>query len=210
VTGTLLHVSVSTRGEASLSRRAGRQLVDRLIAERPGLRVVARDLARVPPPQPAAAFVQASLTPPDRRLRAQTAALAYSEALIGELEAADIVVIDTPMHNFTVPAALKAWIDYVVRPHRTFRFSPAGKIGLLHDRPVLVIVACGGRFDGKHGGQADFLPPYLRYVLGTIGLSRVEVLRLERLSRGDAQVANTFAEAREWIDAQVAACALEP
>ena len=77
-----------------------------------------------------------------------TPALATSEALIGELEACDAVVIGTPMNNYTVPATLKAWIDQIVRIHRTFRSTPQGKVGLLRDRPVYVVIASGGYFTG--------------------------------------------------------------
>jgi FMN-dependent NADH-azoreductase len=132
----------------------------------------------------------------------ERSALLVSEALIAELAAADLVVIDTPMHNFTVPSALKAWIDHVVRPSCTFRITPAGKVGLLRDRPVLVVVTCGGRFAGP-GAQDDFLAPYFRYVLGTIGISSVELLRLEGLGRGAAQAEQALDDARRWIETKV-------
>jgi FMN-dependent NADH-azoreductase len=204
VSGTLLHVSASARRDDSLSRRAGRELVGGLTAVRPSLRVVGRDLAEASPPHPSAAFVHASLKQPAERGPDDVAALEYSETLIAELEAADIVVIDTPMHNFTVPSALKAWLDHVVRPQRTFGLRPHGKVGLLRDRPVFVVIACGARCHGE-GAQEDFLTPYLRYVLGTIGLSRVDVLRLDGLRRGDAQVAAAFASGRDWMRERAAA-----
>jgi hypothetical protein len=71
-------------------------------------------------------------------------------------EFADVVVIGTPMHNLTVPAALKAWIDHVVRARRTFTISAAGKVGTLRDRPVFVAIASGGRFSGERARQPDF------------------------------------------------------
>ncbi|QRK09682.1 NAD(P)H-dependent oxidoreductase [Archangium violaceum] len=199
---TLLHMTVSPRGDASYSRRIGRELVARIGTARPDMRVIERDLARQPPPYPDSRFVEASLMPEDARGPAHVEALAFSEHLIGELEAADLVVIDTPMHNFTVPAPLKAWIDLVVRPRRTFRSTPAGKVGLLPDRPVLVVVACGGPFGDGPADQVDFLTPYLRYVLGTVGISTLHVLRLDNLLRGDTHVAHALERARTWIDMQ--------
>ena len=113
-----------------------------------------------------------------------------------------MVVIDTPMHNFTVPAVLKVWIDYVVR-RRTFRSSPQGKVGLLRDRPVYVIAACGGGFEAAAGGQTDFLTPYLRYALASVGLTDVEMLRLDSLRRGEAAVARADIQAADWIASQL-------
>jgi FMN-dependent NADH-azoreductase len=202
---TLLHISASPRTAASQSRRAGQLFLDRLRAAGWDAVVVRRDLADPPLPHPGGRFAEASLMLAAERGPAQDAALALSETLIGELEAADLVLIDTPMHNFTAPSTLKAWIDHVVRPRRTFGFSPAGKVGLLPDRPVLVLVACGGAFEPDRGAQADFLGPYLEYTLGTIGLVRVAVRRLEKLSRGESSVTAAFESATRWIDAQIAA-----
>ena len=200
----LLHISVSARGSASHSRQAGQQLVDRLCSKQPGFSVIHRDLARDPLPHPDEAFVTAALLPPDRRGPRDEAILSLSESLIGELEAADHVVIDTPMHNFTVPSALKAWIDHVVRIRRTFGVTPQGKVGFLSDRPVQVLVACGGQFEGP-GGQSDFLSPYLTYVLGSIGLTSVDILRMELTTRGAEPLAKAQAKAAAWIEAQTAA-----
>lgn len=194
----LLHIAASPRQEASLSRRVGDDLVRTLQANQPGLQVATRDLATPPLPHPDAAFVAASLMPAHQRGDGEGHALALSETLIAELEAADQVVISTPIHNFTVPSVLKAWIDLVVRPGRTFRTTPEGKVGLLADRQVFVIVACGGRFTGP-GAQTDFLGPYLRHVLATIGLTRVSLLRLEALNRGDDARAEALIAARAWI-----------
>lgn len=200
---TLLHVTVSPREEASHSRRIGRVLIESLGAAGLGIRVVERDLARLPPPHLDKNFVEASLMPQTERRPAHVEALAFSETLIGELEAAAIIVISTPMHNFTVPSALKGWIDHVVRPHRTFQSTTKGKVGLLRNRPILVVVACGGSFNDDPFGQIDFLTPYLRYVFGIIGISNVEVLRLERLNQGAAQIEQTLNFALDWIEKHI-------
>ena len=198
----LLHISASPRAHASHSRRVGRQLVEqlqRVHADR--LKVVKRDLAEQPPPYPGRAFVDAALMRKAERGEVQAEALTLSETLIGELESAGTLVIDTPMHNFTVPAVLKAWIDHVVRIGRTFRSTREGKVGLLSDRPVFMVIACGGPVPEPPTatGQVDFLTPYLSYVLATIGLRNVSVLRLDSLTRGDAHVAQADAHAAEWI-----------
>ena len=166
--------------------------------------LVERDLGHAPPPYPDAAFVTASLTPPAERNPAQHEALAFADALIAELDAADLVLIATPMHNYTVPASLKAWIDHVVRPHATFRSTPAGKVGLLADRPVLAVIACGGPVGEGEGLQRDFLSPYLTYTLATIGLKDIEILRLDRLARSEEAAAKAQRELESWIARQVA------
>jgi FMN-dependent NADH-azoreductase len=109
-----------------------------------------------------------------------------------------------PDATFAAPSALKAWIDYVVRPDRTFRVTPTGKVGLLIDRPILAIVACGGRFDDGRPGlpQVDHLGPYLRTVFATVGLTDFQLLRLEQLRRGSEAVDQGLAAAGAWIEAQ--------
>jgi FMN-dependent NADH-azoreductase len=197
---TLLHISVSPRGELSHSRRAGQAVVLRLCAQRPTLRVIERDLGRNPVVHPDARFVEASLMPPQQRCDTQHAALALSEELIDELDAADFVLLSTPMHNFMVPSVLKAWLDHVVRVHRTFRITPNGKLGLLRNRPVRVLLACGGALGDAPAGQTDFATPYLRYLFETIGVTDVQVLPLDSLNRGP--VAQALAQRRldAWLE----------
>jgi len=196
---TLLHIPVSPRGDASFSRAAGYSLLARLREAVPTLEVVTRDLDAPPLPHPDRAFVEASLMPADDRGPAQDEALARSEILIGEVEAADVILISTPMNNFTVPSVLKAWIDYVVRPGRTFDITPNGKVGLLANRPVLAVVACGGRFGEQPGAQSDFFTPYVRYALGSVGITDIEVLRLEGLTRDPSHIAETLQRAASWV-----------
>jgi len=201
MTRKLLHISASPRGAQSQSRRIGAQFVERL-QQQGDLTVIRRDLGAEPPLPLSAAFMNASLARDELRDEADRAALVYSETLLAELIAAALIVIDTPMHNFTLPAALKAWIDYVVRPNRSFGFSPQGKVPLLKDRPVRIIAACGGRFTGPHP-QQDFLTPYLRYVLGVIGFSDLDFLLLEQMTRPEGQVA-AIDLAENWIARQLA------
>jgi FMN-dependent NADH-azoreductase len=122
--------------------------------------------------------------------------MSRSEELIQELESADFVVIATPMHNFTVPAALKRWIDHVVRIRRTFNATAEGKVGALRDRPVFVAVSSGGRFSGERTHQPDFLTPYLKAILGTIGLHDLTFFSVE----GTALGPDSLTEARAKAD----------
>jgi FMN-dependent NADH-azoreductase len=190
----ILQILVSPRPEA-WSRRFAGDIVGRIAALCPGARVVTRDLAADPPPHPERDLYEAILSPtPDDDPR-----FALSERYIGELEAADVVVIGTPVNNFTVPSTLKAWVDHIVRIRRTFRSTPDGKIGLLRDRPVIVASAHGG-YVTVPPVQPDFLSPYLQTIFQTIGIPSVEFVRLEGMARGPEAVARALDAAQSWID----------
>jgi FMN-dependent NADH-azoreductase len=122
-----------------------------------------------------------------------------SEQLINEMETTDALFINTPMHNFTVPAALKLWIDYVLRIHRTFTSTPQGKVGLMRDRPAFVIVGSGGFHSGERARQPDFLTPYLRFALASIGIHDVHFVLLQGLVMGDDAVNRALTHARESL-----------
>jgi FMN-dependent NADH-azoreductase len=193
---TILQIPVSPRGD-SISRRVARDIVARIAERCAAAQVVVRDLAVDPPPHPGGDLYDAILSrTPDDDPRFE-----LSERLIAELEAADIVVIGTPMNNFTVPSTLKAWIDHIVRIRRTFRSTPEGKLGLLRDRPVIVVSAHGGYCGDEPPGQPDFLTSYLRAIFVTIGIRSLEVIRLEGLSRGPDAVALALDRADMAIEA---------
>jgi FMN-dependent NADH-azoreductase len=196
---TILHLTCSPRGAEAYSHLVSTELVNALRARHPGATVVARDLAGAP-----AGFVDAAFT---RAIRdpalIDAPTLAASQALIAELEATDALVIGTPMHNFTVPAPLKAWIDQIVRIHRSFRPTPAGKLGLLANRPSFVVIASGGYFTRPSPGgtpaQPDHLRPYLRDILVTIGITDLTFITMEGLSRSPAEVADALTAARASV-----------
>jgi FMN-dependent NADH-azoreductase len=193
---TILHLICSPRGEASESLNLSRKIIHRLLQRMPRAVVVERILGG----QPVAAIdsdyatSQQSLTD-----LSEAGSMILSNHVVEELEAADIVVIATPMHNFTVPYALKAWIDHVVRVRRTFDIGSAGKIPLLPDRPVYVSIASGGLFSGDRARQPDFLTPYLKAILGTIGLSKITFFSVQGTVFGP----DHLAEARGHVEAEL-------
>ena len=191
----VLRILVSPR-PTSFSRRMACEIAARIVAQRPGAQLIERDLAANPPPHPDIGLYEAILSP----TADEDPRFALSERLIAELEAADFVVIGTPMNNFTVPSTLKAWIDHIVRIRRTFRSTPEGKIGTLRDRPLIVVSAHGGYCGDTPPGQPDFLTPYLRAVFETIGIRSVEFLRLEGLARGPKAVARALDHANTWME----------
>src|ERR1700722_11276641 len=197
---TILYLRCSPRGAAAFSSRLAEEVIVRLLQDHAGARLVFRDLAADPPPLVDAAFSAAILGPPG----AAPPALEASEALIRELDSADVLVIATPMHNYGVPAVLKAWVDQIVRIHRTFASTPGGKVGKLRDRPVWLVVASGGWFTGPSpsgaAAQPDFLTPYVRAVLSTIGIDDLHILTLEGVTRGADIAEAAFARARVALD----------
>jgi FMN-dependent NADH-azoreductase len=184
----LLHISCSPSGNESESYGLGQAVIASLYARNPAMRLVERTLGTDPLPHIAGHFALA-----------RSAASDYSELLVQELEDADTVVISTPMHNLTVPAVLKAWIDNVVRAGRTFHVTPNGKVGTLRDRPTFISVASGGKFTGDRARQPDFLTPYLKAVLATIGLHDLTFFTIQGTGLGAQALADARKEAAEAI-----------
>lgn len=198
---TILYVVTGPRGERSWSRRGGAEVLARLQRRHPDARVVVRDLAAHLPPVIDALFADAILRAAEEWDAADREVLRYSEEAIGELEAADVLLISTPMNNYTVPATLKTWIDHIVRIRRTFVGSAQGKVGLLRDRPTYVVTASGGYHTGEGTGvQPDFLTPYLRAILATIGITDVRFLPLQGMTRGPEAVARAQDNAKATLD----------
>ncbi len=204
-----LLVEASPRFGRSTSRAAGERIVQRMRMREPGLRILRRDLAASPPALIDEAFTEAMYVPTNQQNEGQRDALAHSETMIAELEQTEALVISTPMNNFTVPAVLKAWIDQVLRLERTFRSTPDGKVGLLADRPTYVVVASGGFITGERARQPDFLTPYLKAVLATLGIRTVRFLHLERMPRGSNWPAAADALVQSWLDRYLPHLALE-
>jgi FMN-dependent NADH-azoreductase len=128
-------------------------------------------------------------------------ALVQSDELIGELEAANVLVIDTPVHNLTVPSVLKTWIDNVVRIHCTIHPTPQGKVGMLPDRPVYIAVTSGGWRTGPKARNPDFFEPYLRAVLGMVGLRDLTFFSMEGMALGREWAALAQRQAHAAVNA---------
>ncbi|MGF6233498.1 FMN-dependent NADH-azoreductase [Inquilinus ginsengisoli] len=189
----ILFVSCSPRGRAAESHRLAQRIIGHLLEMQPDAIVMERMIGwgTIDHVDENYAIAQASSSDPS-----QSGSISVSDELIQELESADVVVIGTPMHNFTVPSVLKAWIDHVVRVRRTFNVTPGGKVGLLRNCPVLVAVASGGRFSGERARQPDFLTPYLKAVLGIIGLRDLAFFSVQGTGSGP----DAIAEARTRAD----------
>lgn len=162
----VLHIDSSATITGSVTRKATAQIVADLHAQS----ITQRDLAATTLPHVTEHWVKARLIAANDASTADKDALALSDALIAEIEAADTIVIGLPVYNFSVPAALKAWIDLVARPQKTFHYTADGPVGLLKGKKVIVAYASGGV---PMGAPMDFATPYMRHFLGFIGLTDV-------------------------------------
>lgn len=173
---TLLHLDASPL-ETSISRELAREFVARWKTANPRGIVIYRDLAALTPAPINQAWVHAAYTPANARTVEQNALLAHSDELIRELESADEIVIGVPMHNFSVPASLKLWIDQIVRSGRTFSYGANGPKGLLQGRKATLLVASGGVYaPGSPAATMNFVDPYMKAVLGFIGITNVHTI----------------------------------
>jgi FMN-dependent NADH-azoreductase len=198
----ILQVNSSARTEASLSSRLAGELVAQLRERDPEARLVLRDLARTPHPALDEAALQALFTPAGQRSAEQAARVALDDALIAEIQAANIVVLGVPMYNFGVPAGLKNWIDAIARARVTFRYTEQGAEGLLKGKKVYLVLARGGRYRDT---PADTQLPYLKTVLAFLGMTDVEPVYAEGLAMGPQAEAEALASARARIDDLVGA-----
>lgn len=188
----ILQINGSARREGANSTRLANVVVDRLRAAHSGATVTLRDLAVDPAPVLDEAALGALFTPAEQRSAEQAARVAASDALIAELQAADVVVLGVPMYNFGVSAQLKNWIDAVARAGVTFRYTENGPEGLVKGKKVLVAAARGGRYRGT---AADTQTQYLKDFLGFIGMTDVHFIYAEGLNMGADAAAQGFAEA---------------
>ena len=175
----ILLIESSPRGTQALSHQAARAVVDELRARDPGVNVVVRDLAENPPPHVDRTFVSAIQAQPVELTPKEVEALAYSDLLINEVFEADVIVFAVPMHNFGVPSTLKAWIDHVVRAGRTFVYTHNGPKGLATGKRAILALATGGVYSSEPMKPLDFTEPYLRAILGMIGITDIDVVRVE-------------------------------
>jgi FMN-dependent NADH-azoreductase len=180
----ILVIQSSAGGSHSYSRKVSNHVLDGLQARYPGANVVVRDLVDNPPPHIGSDFIAGTHSQSSDLTEEQRSAIALSDSLIAELEGADLVVLSVPMYNFSIPSTLKAWIDHIVRMGRTFSYSEAGPAPLLKGKQAILVLSSGGVYSSGPYKTMDFEEPYLRGILGFIGISDVQVVRVEGVSRG--------------------------
>jgi len=190
----VLRIDASGRRDQSSTRALTDNLIDALEDRYSSVEVVRRDLARSIP-HVDQNWIEANFTPEEERNAGHKQQLHYSDSLVDELKAADVIVIGVPIYNFGIPAALKAWVDMVARARLTFRYTENGPEGLLRGKKVYLVVASGGV---AVDSEVDFATPYMRHALAFLGITDVEVITAtqqnmrgdESLSDARAQIAN--------------------
>ena len=195
---TLLILDTSPRGDA-VSRQLTDQFMQAWNQQNPDGRVIHRDIGTTPPAHLDDELIEALRKQPETLTPRQKAARAASDAMIQEMQEADVIVVGAPMHNFTVTGALRTWIDHIARPGATFGYDPeTGPYGLLDDKPVYVISTRSGKYgygDPDDPHPADFQSGYLRHVFGFIGLKDVRIIAANGMDMGPDPRAEGLAEA---------------
>ncbi len=197
----ILQINASARREAANSTRVANSIVARLQAANPAASLIVRDLAVTPHPVLDEAALGALFTPAEKRTAEQAARVALDDALITEVQAADAIVLGVPMYNFGVPVQLKNWIDAIARNGVTFRYTEQGPEGLLKGKTVYVALARGGSYRGT---EADSQVPYLKTVLGFLGMTDVHFIYAEGLNMGAEAAERGFAQAAADLAAALA------
>lgn len=175
----LLQINTSLFGDSGQSSQLAEAITRSLIEAHPGAEVQRLDLASDPVPHLTAETFQAFATPAEKRTVRQRDLIAPSDVLIAQLAAADVLVLGLPLYNYGVPSALKAYFDHIARAGVTFRYTPAGPVGLLRGKKALVAAARGGLYRGT---PADTQTPYVRDFLRFIGIDDVQFIYAEGLA----------------------------
>ena len=174
----ILHIDSAITGNQSVSRQLTREIVDRLTADNAGATVTYRDLNEGVPAIDTAWFQAVRLAPeaPDAE---QRRLIAISDAYLAEVQAADVLVIGSPIYNFTLTAQLKNWLDQIARAGVSFRYTEAGPEGLLKGKRAIVAYSSAGT---PLGSDIDFASGYLRHILGFLGITDVDFVAADRLA----------------------------
>lgn len=177
----ILNITSSISGENSYSIKLADAIIARIQSVYPGSEVKTYDLTKNPLPHLEAAHFEAFNVPADVRTADQQGAAHYSDTAISDLMAADFVVIGVPFYNFSIPSTLKAWIDHIVRPGITAKYSEQGPVGLVTGKKVFLAIASGGVYSEGPMAAYDSTEPYLRNLLGFLGMTDVTAFRAEGL-----------------------------
>jgi len=195
----ILQIHSSARADGSHSSRLAHTIVERIRAALPDdvdAAITLRDLGRTPHPELNETALQALFTPAEQRTAEQADRVALDDALIAELQAADVVVLGVPMYNFGVPAQLKNWIDAISRAKVTFQYTAKGPEGLLKGKKVYIALTRGGQYRNT---PADTQVPYLKTVLSFLGMTDIQLVYAEGLAMGPDAEQQALASAHSQI-----------
>lgn len=178
----VLHIISSPQGEASVSRKLGNAIIEKIRAKYPDTLVKERNLTANLFPHLDGVQIGSWFTPAENRSPDQANAIKISEEAIAELQDADIYVIGAPFYNFAIPSTLKAYLDHIARPGITFRYNENGQPeGFLKNKKVYVATASSGVYSKGESQSFDFVSPYLKFMLGFLGITDISIIRAEGL-----------------------------
>jgi len=178
----ILHVISSPRGESSFSIKLGNSIVEKIQTAHPDSVVTTTDLTNSVLPHLSASHLASFFTPAEQRTQENKETIRESDAAIAEVQQADFIVIGLPLYNFSIPSTLKAWIDHITRAGITFKYSENGPEGLLKNKKLYIAMASGGIYSEGPTQAYDFATPYLKSVFGFLGITDVEIIRVEGTS----------------------------
>jgi FMN-dependent NADH-azoreductase len=202
---SILLITSSPRGNASHSTRIATEFADKLLAADPSNTLVVRDLVANPLPHIDADYASGIYTPVEARTQRQAEVVGVSDAVVDELFAADTIILATGFINFNISSTLKSWVDHIARSGKTFAYGENGPKGLVTGKKVYIVLASGGIYSEGAAVQFDHAIPYLRGVLGFLGMTDVDVIRIEGVGMGADAVTAALAKATAKVDAVVAA-----
>ncbi|MGN7787349.1 FMN-dependent NADH-azoreductase [Niabella sp. 22666] len=178
----ILHIISSPRGEASISKKLGDAIIEKIKTKYPDSIVKERNLATGHFPHLDELQIGSWFVPSKSHSDEQAAAIKYSEEAIAEMQEADIYVIGAPFYNFAIPSTLKAYLDHIARPGITFRYNEEGKPeGYLKNKKAYIATASSGVYSAGEFQSFDFVSPYLKFLLGFLGITDISIFRVEGL-----------------------------
>ncbi len=196
----LLHIDSSITGEQSVSRKLTQQIVDAWVAKHPDTKVDRLDLLTDAPAHFTADAMAPRTGQKDGLTEAQVRENAVSERLVQQFLDADVVVVGAPFYNFAIPSQLKAWLDRIAQPGRTFSYTAAGPEGLAKGKTVIVASSRGGIYSTTEAGMAaEHQESYLKVMFGFFGITDVRFVRAEGMGMGPEMREKAFASAAEQI-----------
>ena len=185
----ILHIDSSSLGGLSVTRRLTAETVRELVKRHPDASVTYRDLAADSPSHLAGDLLQAlrlNVGLPGHADPQLAAELAAASEMLEEFLEADVVIVGAPMYNFSIPSQLKAWIDRLALPGKTFRYTANGPEGLMGDKTVVVVSSRGGAYSGKPFETAlDHQEAYLRATFGFFGIRSIRFVRAEGVNMNE-------------------------
>ena len=192
---TILHIASSSNIASSFSRQIGNLTLEKLKQIYSNATIIERDLIKTSIPHISPELLGAMFAGKD-----DAEELKLSNQLIDEVFASNIILIEAPMYNFGIPSVLKAWIDHILRAKKTFQYGESGPEGLVKGKKAILVVSRGGVYSEGAYKIMDHQEPYLRAVLGFIGISDIETIHIEGVAMGQEKIAEALEKAKQQIN----------